>query len=131
MIPDVSFMTLDRVDEATMATSFYRAIPLIELLSSGPSDERIHVGEKMTKYMDYGVDLGWVVDPFNRSVTVYPRKPGKGYEVCSCVSSFKLTRLLRSKFSTTRPQYLVTTSSQGFEMEMASAWEQIDGSQKI
>ena len=122
LIPDLSFMTLDRVDEArtTMAkqTSFYRGVPqfVIELFSSGATTERIHVAEKMTKYMNYGVDLGWVVDPFNKSVIVYRRKPKKTYEVRSFVSSWvKLAPFLRSKFSTTRPLSLVKTSSQALK----------------
>mmetsp|Transcript_25598 Transcript_25598/g.82889 ORF Transcript_25598/g.82889 Transcript_25598/m.82889 type:complete len:104 (-) Transcript_25598:475-786(-) len=99
----------------TSETAFYRATPqfVIELLASGTAIERSDVATKMTNYMNYGVDLSWVVDPFNKSVTVYRRKRGGGYEVRSFSSSFELTRfLLRWKLSTIRPPCLAKTSSQ-------------------
>ena len=94
LAPDVSFLSFDRLDQAasemTSETAFYRTTPqfVIELLSSGTAKERSDVAEKMTGYMREGVDLGWVVDPFNKSVTIYRRKKRGGrYEVRSFSSS--------------------------------------------
>ena len=73
-------------------SSFYLEFPQFVLELLGTAKERSDIKEKMEKYMNSGVDLGWVVDPVNKSVTIYRRKPGGGYEVRSFVATFRLTR---------------------------------------
>mmetsp|Transcript_25601 Transcript_25601/g.82906 ORF Transcript_25601/g.82906 Transcript_25601/m.82906 type:complete len:105 (-) Transcript_25601:425-739(-) len=97
----------------TSETAFYRATPqfVIELLASGTAIERSDVATKMTNYMNYGVDLSWVVDPFNKSVTVYRRKRGGGYEV----------EALDNPAAVSGENVLPD-----FEMTMAPVWRKID-----
>ena len=37
------------------------------------------MGGKMQEYIDNGVQLGWLIDPFERSVTIY--RPGQAPQV--------------------------------------------------
>ena len=50
---------------------------VIEVLS--PTDRRRTLREKMQEYIDNGVQLGWLIDPFERTVAIY--RPGQAPEV--------------------------------------------------
>ena len=50
---------------------------VVEVLS--PTDRRRTLHDKMQEYIDNGVQLGWLVDPFERSVTIY--RPGQAPQV--------------------------------------------------
>jgi Uma2 family endonuclease len=47
----------------------------VEVLS--PDDKAKHVTRKITDYLKNGVDLVWLIDPEDRTVTVYPRERGQ------------------------------------------------------
>jgi Uma2 family endonuclease len=67
--PDVSFWSKQRLSEIPEG---YIEIPpdlAVEVVS--PTDHYSHVRRKVREYLDKGVRLIWVVDPFDRSVTVY------------------------------------------------------------
>ena len=71
--PDASWVTRSRLAQLTK-TQKNRFLPLcpefvIELLS--PSDRLAEVKLKMTEYMANGCELGWLIDPPARHVTVY------------------------------------------------------------
>ena len=73
--PDASWVTRSRLAQLTK-TQKTRFIPLcpefvIELLS--PSDRLAEVKLKMNEYMANGSELGWLIDPPARRVTVYRR----------------------------------------------------------
>jgi Uma2 family endonuclease len=71
--PDVSFWSRDRLPESPTG---YIDIPpdlLVEVVS--PGDHFTRVQKKVLHYLSRGVPLVWVVDPEDRSVTVY--RPGK------------------------------------------------------
>ena len=50
---------------------------VIEVLS--PTDRRRTAAEKMQEYIDNGVQLGWLLDPFERTVAIY--RPGQAPQV--------------------------------------------------
>lgn len=71
--PDVSFWSRERLPEIPEE---YIAIPpdlVVEVVS--PGDHFSRVQKKVLHYLTRGVPLVWVVDPEDRSVTVY--RPGK------------------------------------------------------
>jgi Uma2 family endonuclease len=78
--PDVSFVDAERFREQTPAhpNQVLRAVPnlVIEILS--PATRRHDRGEKKWVYERNGVDEYWIVDPVQRSVTVFHRGPA-GY----------------------------------------------------
>jgi Uma2 family endonuclease len=47
----------------------------VEVLS--PNDKAKHVTRKITDYLQNGVDLVWLIDPEDRTVTVYRRERGQ------------------------------------------------------
>jgi len=47
----------------------------VEVLS--PDDKAKHVTRKITDYLNNGVDLVWLIDPEDRTVTVYRRERGQ------------------------------------------------------
>jgi Uma2 family endonuclease len=70
--PDVTWFNLARWQAArqpgrrfpTFAPEF-----VIEVLS--PTDRLRPLREKMVEYIDNGVELGWLIDPFERTVEIY------------------------------------------------------------
>jgi Uma2 family endonuclease len=74
VIPDLVFATHERMRKALVGGRF-RAAPeiVIEILSSGASNERRDRHVKLTLYAARGVDEYWIVDPENRSVEIHRR----------------------------------------------------------
>jgi len=56
---------------------------VIELRS--PDDKLRLLREKMEDYMNNGVKLGWLIDPIQRTVTIY--RPGRAPEILANPSS--------------------------------------------
>ena len=50
---------------------FSNLVPDFVLELRSPSDRLPDARAKMAEYMDNGVRLGWLIDPFNRTVDVY------------------------------------------------------------
>ncbi len=71
--PDASWVSKTRISQLDQASrkGFYHLSPdfLIELRSA--SDRPRALREKMLEYIANGTQLGWLIDPFKRSVTVY------------------------------------------------------------
>ena len=65
--PDVSWTLLSRIG----TDGFWHLCPdfVVELKSD--SDRQPMLAEKMKEYMANGAQLGWLIDPKNRSVTIY------------------------------------------------------------
>ena len=79
--PDAAWVRRDRLD-AVPAERQHRFLPLcpdfaIELLS--PTDTLGRVQAKLHEYIDNGLRLGWLIDPFERRVHVY--RPGAAVEI--------------------------------------------------
>jgi Uma2 family endonuclease len=76
--PDIAFWSRDRLTEIPAG---YIAVPpdlAVEVVS--PDDHFARVHRKATQYLKSGVRLVWVVDPEDRSLTVY-RPPDKFPEI--------------------------------------------------
>ncbi|SOD92075.1 Uma2 family endonuclease [Spirosoma fluviale] len=71
--PDVSWISNERWNALSENDQgkFARICPdfVIELMSD--LDEKYTLPAKMEKYLQNGLQLGWVVDPFNQQVTIY------------------------------------------------------------
>jgi Uma2 family endonuclease len=71
--PDVSWISNERWDRlsANEQDKFAKVCPdfVIELMSD--SDEKYTLPAKMEKYLQNGVRLGWVIDPFTQQTTIY------------------------------------------------------------
>jgi Uma2 family endonuclease len=71
--PDVSWISHERWNALSEKEQdkFAKICPdfVIELMSD--SDEKYTLPAKMEKYLQNGVRLGWVIDPFNQQTTVY------------------------------------------------------------
>jgi len=75
--PDVSFWSFERVPEGTVP-EVYPDVPAdlcVEVRSPSNTTKKLH--EKAAEYLRAGVRMVWVVDPEDRSITVF-RKPGRG-----------------------------------------------------
>ena len=78
--PDATWFSDRRWQEAQtpgMVFPVFAPDFVIEVLL--PTDRRRTLREKMQEYIDNGVQLGWLIDPFERSVTIY--RPGQAPEV--------------------------------------------------
>ncbi|GAB3690707.1 Uma2 family endonuclease [Spirosoma flavus] len=71
--PDVSWISQKRWSSLSEneQDKFAKICPdfVIELMSD--SDEKYTLPAKMEKYLQNGVQLGWVIDPFNQQTTIY------------------------------------------------------------
>ena len=71
--PDVSWISYERWNALSEKDrdKFANICPdfVIELMSD--SDEKYTLPKKMEKYIQNGVRLGWIVDPFNQQTTIY------------------------------------------------------------
>ena len=78
--PDVSWISHERWDALSEKDQdkFAKICPdfVIELMSD--SDEKYTLPAKMEKYLQNGVRLGWVIDPFTQQTTIY--RPDQEHE---------------------------------------------------
>ena len=74
--PDASWTLKSRIEQmdAAQREKFWRLCPdfVIELKSASDRPRTIH--EKMTEYLANGAQLGWLIDPGTRAVSVYRRE---------------------------------------------------------
>lgn len=79
--PDASWVRLEKWNQLTIEQqdTFPPLCPdfVIELRS--PSDSINKVKQKMTEYIDNGASLGWLIDPQQKTVTIY--RPQQAVEV--------------------------------------------------
>lgn len=71
---DVVYFSAEVVSKNTDESKIVEGVPtlVIEILSPSDTQERIH--EKIDTYLEVGVPLVWMVDPHDRTVSVY--RPG-------------------------------------------------------
>jgi Uma2 family endonuclease len=103
--PDACYVTAEQLAGVTrkQLTGLLRLAPafVIELLS--PTDRLAELAQKMESWIANGVEVGWLIDPYERKVTVY--KPGHETLLSSTHTvegsgpvagfSFELTKLWR------------------------------------
>ncbi|MBM3753486.1 MAG: Uma2 family endonuclease, partial [Acidobacteria bacterium] len=66
LAPDAAWISLERESDPMSCPNF-----VIELLS--PSDRSRITHEKMLDWLANGIELGWMIDPKRRTVTIYRR----------------------------------------------------------
>ena len=70
LAPDVAFVTRSRVPAGSQQ-GFFRGAPDLAVEVRSPSQSAREMDAKATGYLAAGTRLVWVVDPDNRTVTVY------------------------------------------------------------
>jgi Uma2 family endonuclease len=71
--PDVSFWNRDRLTE--IPKEYIQVAPDLAVEVVSPGDHFAKIQKKVLHYLGHGVRLVWVVDPDDRSVTIY--RPGQ------------------------------------------------------
>ena len=71
--PDVSWMSKGKWDNLSSSErkKFARVVPEFVIELRSPSDYLGDVQDKMTEYIDNGVQLGWLIDPTEQKVHIY------------------------------------------------------------
>ena len=79
--PDAAWTSRERVAQLSPESreSFWRLCPDFVIELSSPSDRPRAVREKMLEWIACGAALAWLIDPLQRTVTVY--RPGSDPEV--------------------------------------------------
>jgi Uma2 family endonuclease len=75
--PDVSFIRKERMPLGQRVPGFAELTPDLCVEVVSPSNTRASLNEKIEEYFATGAKLVWVIDPEERSVTVY-REPVEG-----------------------------------------------------
>ena len=86
--PDAAWFNRDRWEKAAASGDRYPVFApefVIELRS--PDDRIRPLREKMEEYIQNGVQLGWLIDPKERTVTIY--RPGQQPEVLNAPSEVR------------------------------------------
>ena len=76
--PDVAFVSAARMP-ATIPAGFFPGPPDLAVEVLSPHDRASEVLAKVSDWLETGCPLVWVVDPENRSVTVYGRQEGDAH----------------------------------------------------
>jgi len=85
--PDVSFMSKERMPLDERMNHYASVTPdlCVEVLS--PSNTRAELNEKMAEYFSTGARMIWLIDPDERSVTIYEQPDeGRVYKGRSVIS---------------------------------------------
>lgn len=69
--PDVAFVTSTRVDHAGGVTGFWKGAPDLAVEVMSPDDSPREIDQKAKLWITAGTQLVWVVNPDERTVTVY------------------------------------------------------------
>ncbi|MFO8039711.1 MAG: Uma2 family endonuclease [Sodalinema sp.] len=74
IVPDIGIFTWDRIptDEQGNVANQFNLAPnwLIEILS--PNQATIPVTDKILHSLNYGTEMGWLIDPSSQTILVYP-----------------------------------------------------------
>lgn len=71
LAPDVSFLTKQQIAKSGIPDAFYPSAPALVVEVVSPNDTAEEVDDKMRRWFAAGVELGWVIYPKGRTVTVY------------------------------------------------------------
>jgi Uma2 family endonuclease len=79
--PDLAWVRRERLDELTAdeAERFLPLCPDFVLELRSPTDRLAPLQAKMQEWLDNGAQLGWLIDPQNRRISVY--RPGVPVEM--------------------------------------------------
>jgi len=87
---DVVYIAADLAAKGSDETSLIDGVPVlvVEILSPNDTQEQIH--EKIADYLEAGVALVWIIDPYDRTVRIY--RPGAEPELVTSVRSYPAIR---------------------------------------
>jgi len=68
---DVVYISSELAARESMDTSLIDGVPVLVVEILSPSDTQEQVDEKIDGYLEAGVALVWVIDPHDRTVTIY------------------------------------------------------------
>ena len=71
LAPDVGFVRSDRVPASGIPTKYWVGAPDLAVETVSPSDSAFEVDEKVREWLTAGTPLVWVINPRQRTVTVY------------------------------------------------------------
>jgi Uma2 family endonuclease len=71
---DVAYVSAEVYARQTDETTLFDGVPVLAVEILSPSDNVEQIDEKIDGYLAVGVPLVWVIDPHDRTVTVY--RPG-------------------------------------------------------
>ncbi len=71
LAPDGAFMRRDRLAAAGVPKAYFAEAPALVWEVVSPRDTVSDVADKMRRWLRFGVELAWVVDPIGRTLTVY------------------------------------------------------------
>lgn len=74
--PDVAFVRKERIPAGELTEKFWPGAPDLAVEVISPSDTLYELDEKIEEYLTKGVRVVWVVNPRNRTVTVYSSQTG-------------------------------------------------------
>ena len=103
--PDASWTLRTRIQQLPQSKRkpFYHLCPDFVVELNSPSDRLRTLKAKMQEYMENGAQLGWLIDPENRSVTIY--RPNQSPETLTNIDSLTATEPLT-----------------GFTLDLAEVW---------
>lgn len=78
LAPDVAFIRQARIDAVGIPKAYFPEAPALVVEVVSPGDTVDEVDAKMRRWLHAGIEMGWVVHPGGRRVTVY-RAPD---EIC-------------------------------------------------
>src|SRR5438876_3261464 len=70
---DVAYVSAEVMGQQTDETTLVDGVPILAVEILSPSDTLDEIDEKVDIYLAAGVALVWVIDPHDRTVTVYRR----------------------------------------------------------
>jgi Uma2 family endonuclease len=79
---DVAYFSAEVVSRQTEETSMMDGPPVLAVEILSPSDKQEEIDEKLDEYLAAQVAQVWVIDPHDRTVTVY--RPGAEAELFNC-----------------------------------------------
>ena len=71
LAPDAAFIRQDRIAAIGIPQHFFPEAPALVVEVISPGDTAEEVDDKMRRWIAAGVELGWVIYPRGRTVTVY------------------------------------------------------------
>ena len=92
--PDASWVLKSRIEQLppSRRKPFYHLCPDFVVELKSPSDRLRTLQAKMLEYMENGAQLGWLIEPETRSVTIY--RPNQSPETLTNIDSLTATEPL-------------------------------------
>ena len=73
--PDIPFVRADRPPDGQAPEGFAEFLPDLTIEIVSPTDRTTEIAEKIGEYLAHGVQMVWLVEPRNRTITVYRSMP--------------------------------------------------------